>query len=356
MSNWQIGESGTAFPLDDLGRGEVTLTVTNTGPTQDRAVLTVTALDGAAESWFTIEEPQKAVPPGQSVTYLCKALLPPETAAGVYACQFIAYSADQDPGENSATSRRITVEKKLPAKPPPGTPWWIFAVAAAVLLVVVGVIAWIVLKDDGGDLANEQAPTITGEPQVLQPLAATPGEWSESGLAFTFAWQRCDAEGKNCSAIDSATLPAYAIGNDDVGKTLRVEVTATKGEDASAKAVSVPTGLVIDVGGAPVEVPPVVDLTVSQATALLAENFQVIRLTAGDPVNSCNPLVTDQSPDGGATLERGEAVAISAPPSSPLIRCRRADIDLQYPYITADGVERFSEQDVSVMTDGITGG
>jgi hypothetical protein len=213
MSNWQIGESGPAITLDDVGRGEVTLTVTNTGPTQDRAVLTVTALDGAAESWFTIEEPQKAVPPGQSVTYLCKALLPPETAPGVYAVQFIAYSADRDPGENSATSKRITVEKKVPAKPPSGTPWWIFAVAAAVLLVVVGVIAWIVMKDDGGELANTVRPSITGEPRVLQPLAATPGEWSESGLGFTFAWQRCDADGKSCAAIDGAVLPAYAEGD-----------------------------------------------------------------------------------------------------------------------------------------------
>ena len=94
----------------------------------------------------------------------------------------------------------------------------------------------------------------------------------------------------------------------DVGKTLRVEVTATKEEDASAKARSAPTGVVVDVSGAPVAVPAVVGLPVSEATALLAENFQVIRLTAGEPVISCNPPVTDQSPNEGSTLERGEAV------------------------------------------------
>jgi len=355
MSNWQIGESGTAFPLDDVGRGEVTLTVTNTGPTQDRAVLTVTALDGAAESWFTIEEPQRAVPPGQSVTYLCRAALPPETAAGVYACQFVAYSADKDPSEHSATSKRITVEKKIPATPPPKTPWWIFAVAAAVLLVVVGVIAWIVLPDDG-ELANEEAPTVTGEPQVLQPLAATPGEWSDDGLAFTFAWQRCDAEGENCAAIDGATLPAYAVGNDDVGKTLRVEVTATKGEDESAKATSEPVGPVTDVGGAPVAVPDVVGMTASQATAVLGENFQVIRVTAGDPVSSCNPPVTDQSPNGGTTLARGEAVAISTPPGSPLILCVKAEVAVQGPFLTEDRVGPIAQKDLSGITDKLAGG
>jgi hypothetical protein len=355
MSNWQIGESGTAFPLDDVGRGEVTVTVTNTGPTQDRAVLTVTALDGAAESWFTIEEPQRAVPPGQSVTYLCKALLPPETAAGVYACQFVAYSADKDPSEHSATSKRITVEKKLPADPPPGTPWWIFAIAAAVVLLVIGVIAWIVLPDDGA-LANEEAPTVTGEPQVLQPLAATPGEWSDDGLAFTFAWQRCDAEGEACAVIDGAALPAYAVGADDVGKTLRVEVTATKGEDDPAKAVSEPVGPVTDVGGAPVAVPDVFGQTASAATALLGENFQVLRLNAGEPVNSCNPPVSDQSPNAGTVLARGEVVAISTPPISPLIRCAKLKDAAQLPFLSADRVGPIAEKDLSTITDKLAGG
>ena len=356
MSNWQIGESGTAFPLDDVGRGEVTLTVTNTGPTQDRAVLTVTALDGAAESWFTIEEPQRAVPPGQSVTYLCRAELPPETAAGTYACQFVAYSADRDPSESSATSRRITVEKSVPAKPTPKTPWWIFAVAAAVVLLVIRVIAWIVLPDGGGELANEAAPTVTGQPQVLQPLAATPGEWSDDGLAFTFAWQRCDAAGDNCAAIDGATLPAYAVGADDVGSTLRVEVTATKGDD-SAEAASEPVGPVTDVGGAPVAVPNVVGMSASQATSLLSENFQVIRLTAGDPVDSCNPPVTDQSPNGGVTLARGEAVAISTPPGSPVILCVKAEIAEQGPFLSPDDrIGPIAQKDLSGITDKLAGG
>jgi hypothetical protein len=319
-------------------------------------VLTVTALDGAAESWFTIEEPQRAVPPGQSVTYLCKALLPPETAAGVYACQFTAYSADTDPSESSATSKRITVEKKLPAKPPAKTPWWIFAIAAAVLLLVVGVIALIVLPDDGGELTNEARPTVTGEPQVLQPLAATPGEWSDDGLAFTIAWQRCDAEGENCAAIDGATLPAYAVGNDDVGRTLRVEVTATKGEDESAKATSEPVGPVTDVGGAPVEVIDVFGRSASEATAILGKDFQVLRLTAGDPVNSCDPPVNDQSPDAGTMLARGEVVAISTPPGSPLIKCVVFDEVAQLPFLVDDGVGPIAEKDLSGITDKLAGG
>ena len=69
MTTWQIGESTTELTLDGSGRGEVTFTVTNTGAAQDRAVLTVTPLDGAADDWFTVEEPQRAVAPGASVEY-----------------------------------------------------------------------------------------------------------------------------------------------------------------------------------------------------------------------------------------------------------------------------------------------
>jgi hypothetical protein len=351
MSNWQIGESGTAVILDDVGRGEVTLTVTNTAATQDRAVLTVTALDGAAESWFAIEEPQKAVPPGQSVTYLCKVQVPAETAPAVYACQFVVYSADRDPGETSATSRRITVEKKLPATPPPKTPWWIFAVAAAVVVAVIGVIAFLVLPGDDDDLANEEAPTVSGEPVVLQPLAATPGKWSDDGLEFTFAWQRCDASGEGCSVIDGATLPAYAIGVDDIDRTLRVEVTATKG-DQSAKAVSAPVGPVTDVGGPPVPVTDVRGDNASVGTATLAKDFQVVRLTTGEPIKDCDPPIVDQSPNSG-TLRRGEVVAISTQPRSPLIKCAFVSAE-KSPFLSAEGVGPIAQKDVSGMTKNLT--
>ena len=61
MTTWQIGESGTTIALDGTGKGEVTFTVTNAGTAPHRAVLTINALDGAAESWFTVPDPQRAV-------------------------------------------------------------------------------------------------------------------------------------------------------------------------------------------------------------------------------------------------------------------------------------------------------
>lgn len=357
MSNWQIGESGTDISLDAKGHGQVTLTVTNTGDAQDRAVLTVTPLDGAADGWFTIPEPQKVVPPGQSVTYVCEVDVPPETAVGTYGCQFVVYSADRDPGETSATSKRMTLPKKAPVEPDGGPPWPLIALAVVVVVIVVGVLVWLLTGDDGGDgLANTSVPTISGSPQVLQPLAAAPGEWNQDGVAFTFRWQRCDAEGEGCDVIDGAALPAYAVGADDVGRTLRVEVTATKG-DASARASSAPTEPVADVAGAPVTVSDVVGRTVSEAFAILGPDFQVVRLTAGSPVPTCDPPVTDQSPNGGVPLERGEVVAISAPPSGGIVPCLKQQVATEIgPLLQQQRPGPIPEEDLSGITDKLVQG
>jgi len=320
MSTWQISESGTEVALDDQGRGEVTFLVTNTGDTQDRSVLTITALDGAGDSWFAVEEPQRLVLPKDSAAYLCKVVVPAGTAAGTYALQAVAYSADRDPGETSTTSRRVTLTVKESAPPPPPKPWWAIALAVVILVVVVVVVMQI-LPDDG--LANDDEPAITGTPVVLQVLDATTGSWSKADeeLGFAFQWERCDAEGDECEAIEGATLPAYQVGGDDLDRTLRVAVTASV-EEETATATSQPIGPVTAPPPPEIPVPPVVGLPLNQAINTLAANFPVVTLTAGDPANNCNPPVESQAPAAGTLLLAGEQVTISSRPrGGPLIRC-----------------------------------
>ena len=97
MTTWQIGESGTELVLDGDGEGEVTFTITNTSELQDRAVLTVTPLDGAADDWFTVDEPQRAVGPGASVVYAVEVKVPPGTAAGSFGMQGEPPTIVEDP-------------------------------------------------------------------------------------------------------------------------------------------------------------------------------------------------------------------------------------------------------------------
>ena len=83
---------------------------------------------------------------------------------------------------------------------------------------------------------NRDAPTITdvGGPVVGQLLNGNNGTWlyaDGSGCRdecrSSFAWFRC-VPGGPCSAIPGGVDRAYRVGPADVGRTLRVRVTATK--------------------------------------------------------------------------------------------------------------------------------
>ena len=307
MSTWQIGESGTEVKLDAQGRGQITFTVTNTGTAQDRSVLTITPLDGAAESWFTVEEPQRAVPAEQSAAYTCDVLADPSVAPGTYAMQAVVYSADRDPGETSATSRRVTIVKEQPAEPPKGTPWWAFLVVAVILLIVIAVIAFFVFGGDDG-FENSEPPEITGTPEVTAVMTASNGVWSVSNdeLTFTVQWLRCDADGENCVAIEGAVLPQYPVGADDLGATLRVEVTATDdGSSATAQSEATPT--IAPTTIAPQPVPDVTGLTRSQASAQLSPTFQVVFLSAGPLAGTCDPIIALASAEPARVARAGRA-------------------------------------------------
>jgi hypothetical protein len=72
-------------------------------------------------------------------------------------------------------------------------------------------------------------------------------------MSYTYQWERCDADGANCSDIGGATAAAYSLVADDVGSTVRVRVsdgtdTVTSGPSPviTAAPVPVPTGNAVD--------------------------------------------------------------------------------------------------------------
>ena len=98
--------------------------------------------------------------------------------------------------------------------------------------------------------ANTARPTISGTPRVGEELAANAGRWSGSPTRFAFQWQRCDAAGANCANVGGATSQTYGVRTADVGRTLRVQVTATN-ENGSAATTSDRTDVVRATGGGP---------------------------------------------------------------------------------------------------------
>jgi hypothetical protein len=121
----------------------------------------------------------------------------------------------------------------------------VVASAAAVALVTL------LLPMSGAALpqaapANTSPPTITGTAAKGQTLVASSGSWSgTTPINFTFAWQRCDSAGANCSTISGATSTTYVLASADVGARMRVLVTASNAE-GSASALSEATSVVAD--------------------------------------------------------------------------------------------------------------
>lgn len=81
---------------------------------------------------------------------------------------------------------------------------------------------------------NTQPPTISGSAVVGQTLTAGQGTWTGTGLTFAYLWSRCDAGGAACVALASATQSTYALVAADLGRTMRVRVTATNATGSNA--------------------------------------------------------------------------------------------------------------------------
>jgi hypothetical protein len=92
-------------------------------------------------------------------------------------------------------------------------------------------------------------PTIVGQPAVGEQLTVNPGVWKNIPDRFGYQWQQCNSVGGGCTNISGATGSVFGVRSADVGKTLRVNVTAvnpfgrtSKVTNASAVVQATPSG------------------------------------------------------------------------------------------------------------------
>jgi hypothetical protein len=165
--------------------------------------------------------------------------------------------------------------------------------------------------------ANTSPPSVSGQEQAGETLNAASGAWSGSTpMTFAYRWQRCDKNGNSCGTISGATNQSYVVQRNDVGRRLRVSVTASN-SDGSANAVSSPTGVIAN-GAVPDDtVGPVVSGTTKVGSVLSTTNgswthsptsfsYEWDRCdTSGSacrPVGSNRTTYRLQSADAGSTI------------------------------------------------------
>ncbi len=94
---------------------------------------------------------------------------------------------------------------------------------------------------------NTALPGISGTPQQGDVLSELRGAWTSSPGAFSLQWQVCDASGAACIPIAGQTAPTYTLTGADVGRTIRVQESATNAGGTSVPVSSHATATVTSV-------------------------------------------------------------------------------------------------------------
>jgi hypothetical protein len=78
-----------------------------------------------------------------------------------------------------------------------------------------------------GPPVNTSIPLVTGSGLVGATMTAQPGTWvGRQPISFSYAWVRCNNAGGDCVGIAGATGRTYQLTSADVGRKVRVNVTA----------------------------------------------------------------------------------------------------------------------------------
>jgi hypothetical protein len=119
---------------------------------------------------------------------------------------------------------------------------------------------------------NTSPPTLSGTVREGETLTANPGTWSgDQPITFTFQWFRCNAQLGDCQAIPGAISNQYTLTQQDVGRRMLVNVTATNSAGSGSAQAS--TDVVQARGTGPQNTaPPTISGTPTEGQTLTATN------------------------------------------------------------------------------------
>jgi Glycosyl hydrolases family 16/Ig domain of plant-specific actin-binding protein len=118
------------------------------------------------------------------------------------------------------------------------------ATTASALAVFILVLATVGEAATARKPVNTSSPTISGVAREGQILTASAGTWSGSTpITYRYQWQRCSSVGASCKDVSGATATTYKLVTADVGRTMRVRITASNAAGATT-ATSAATAVV----------------------------------------------------------------------------------------------------------------
>jgi hypothetical protein len=95
-----------------------------------------------------------------------------------------------------------------------------------------------------GPPVNTSIPIVGGSALVGGVARVQPGSWSgRQPISYSYAWLRCNNAGGECAAIAGAAGRSYTVASADIGRRLRVNVTA-RNAVGSATVTSSESGVV----------------------------------------------------------------------------------------------------------------
>jgi subtilisin family serine protease len=144
-------------------------------------------------------------------------------------------------------------------------------------------------------LFNVTPPSISGFTQLGQTLTATAGDWTGGPTSYTYQWRRCSSSGSSCANVAGATSASYQLVGADVGSTMQVAVTATKGTN-TVTGYSPPSSVASNV-----VTPATVPGTPTNVTATAGDSQATVSWTAPDANGSAITGFTVTSSPGGLT-------------------------------------------------------
>jgi len=116
---------------------------------------------------------------------------------------------------------------------------------------------------------NTVIPVITGTARTGTTLTASNGSWTGSPTSYTYQWKRANTVGGSYTDIASAVNSTYVLTDSDIGKYIKVAVSAINSAGTSSAVLSAATSAVVDLSDS------VVPTTTSPAATATGFTFSI---------------------------------------------------------------------------------